>query len=111
IGSSAQQVDGDLISASRVSIPLNALSGNVAGVNIVNRSSNLGGSTRITMRGVTSLTQENSPLIVIDGIPMNNSNFNTTTAQRGAGGRDYGDMAYDINPDDIESINVLKGEI
>ncbi|MET3730859.1 SusC/RagA family TonB-linked outer membrane protein [Moheibacter stercoris] len=109
LGYSAQKVDGDMLSASRVSNPLNALSGNVAGVNIVNPSSNLGGSTRITMRGVTSLTQENRPLIVIDGIPMNNSNFNTTTAQRGAGGRDYGDMAYDINPDDIESINVLKG--
>lgn len=109
LGYSAQKVDGDLLSASRVSNPLDALSGNVAGVNIVNPSSNLGGSTRITMRGVTSLTQENRPLIVIDGIPMNNSNFNTTTAQRGAGGRDYGDMAYDINPDDIESINVLKG--
>lgn len=109
LGYSAQKVDGDLLTASRVSNPLDALSGNVAGVQITTPSSNLGGSTRILLRGVTSLTGENRPLIVVDGVPMNNSNYNTTTAQRGAGGRDYGDMAYDINPDDIESINVLKG--
>ncbi len=109
IGYSAQQVDGDMLTAARVSNPLNALSGNVAGVQITTPSSNLGGSTRITLRGVTSLTQENRPLIVVDGVPMSNQNYNTTTAQRGAGGRDYGDMAYDMNPDDIESINVLKG--
>lgn len=109
LGYSAQSVDGDMLTAARVSNPLNALSGNVAGVQITTPSSNLGGSTRITLRGITSLTQENRPLIVIDGIPMNNANYNTTTAQRGAGGRDYGDMAYDVNPDDIESINVLKG--
>ena len=109
IGYSSQTVDGDMLSASRVSNPLNALSGNVAGVQITTPSSNLGGSTRVILRGITSLTGENRPLIVVDGIPMNNSNYNTTTAQRGAGGRDYGDMAYDINPDDIESLNVLKG--
>lgn len=109
IGYSAQQVDGDMLTASRVSNPLNALSGNVAGVQITTPSSNLGGSTRIILRGITSLTGENRPLIVIDGVPMSNANYNTTTAQRGAGGRDYGDMAYDVNPDDIESINVLKG--
>lgn len=109
LGYSAQTVDGDMLTASRVSNPLNALSGNVAGVQITTPSSNLGGSTRVLLRGVTSLTGENRPLIVVDGVPMSNSNYNTTTAQRGAGGRDYGDMAYDVNPDDIESINVLKG--
>src|SRR5690625_1832715 len=109
LGYSSQEVDGDILAASRVSNPLNALSGNVAGVQITSPSSNLGGSTRLTIRGVTSLTGENRPLIVVDGVPMNNSNFNDTNTQRGAGGRDYGDMAFDINPDDIESINVLKG--
>lgn len=109
LGYSAQKVDGDLLAASRNSNALNALAGNVAGVQIKNPSSNLGGSTRMTMRGISSLTGENRPLIVIDGIPMNNSNFNTTAAQRGAVGRDYGDMGADINPDDIQSINVLKG--
>lgn len=109
LGYSSQKVDGDLLAASRNSNALNALSGNVAGVQIKNPSSNLGGSTRMTMRGISSLTGENRPLIVIDGIPMNNSNFNTTAAQRGSVGRDYGDMGADINPDDIQSINVLKG--
>src|SRR5690606_14791329 len=69
----------------------------------------LGGSTRIVLRGIGSLTGENRPLIVVDGVPMDNSNYNSTNAQRGAGGRDYGDAAFDINPDDIESVNVLKG--
>lgn len=109
LGYAAQKVDGETLTASRVSNPLNALSGNVAGVQITTPSSNLGGSTRITSRGVTSLTGENRPLIVVDGMPMNNSNFNDNNTQRGAGGRDFGDTAFDINPDDIESINVLKG--
>lgn len=109
LGYSAQKVSGADLSSSRVSNPLNALSGNVAGAQITNPSSNLGGSTRILLRGVTSLTGENRPLIVIDGTPMSNQNYNTSDAQRGAGGRDFGDMAFDINPDDIEDINVLKG--
>ncbi|MFV0220548.1 SusC/RagA family TonB-linked outer membrane protein [Empedobacter falsenii] len=109
LGYSAQEVKGDVLSASRGSNPLNALSGNVAGLTISNNSGNLGGSTRMVLRGIRSVTGENRPLIVIDGVPMNNSNYNSTDAQRGAGGRDYGDSAFDINPDDVESVNVLKG--
>lgn len=109
LGYSVQSVSGDDLSESRVSNPLNALSGNVAGVQISNPSANLGGSTRILLRGVTSLTGENRPLIVIDGTPMSNQNYNSTSAQRGSGGRDFGDMAFDLNPDDIEDISVLKG--
>src|SRR5690606_30317360 len=80
LGYSAQKIDGDMLTAARVSNPLNALSGNVAGVQITTPSSNLGGSTRILLRGVTSLTGENRPLVVIDGVPMSNANYNTTTA-------------------------------
>ncbi len=109
LGYSTQEVGGDELSSSRVTNPLNALSGNVAGVTISTPSSSLGGSTRILMRGVTSLTGENRPLIVVDGIPLANNNVNSQNTQRGAGGRDYGDTAFDINPDDIASVSVLKG--
>ncbi|HBT70863.1 MAG TPA: SusC/RagA family TonB-linked outer membrane protein, partial [Lysinibacillus sp.] len=83
-------------------------SGNVAGVQVTAPSS-MGGSTRITMRGVSSIIGENRPLIIVDGVPLDNSNVNDTNTQRGAGGRDYGDASFDINPDDVESVTVLKG--
>ncbi|MGV0833470.1 SusC/RagA family TonB-linked outer membrane protein [Empedobacter brevis] len=109
LGYASQEVKGDLLTNSRSSNPLTALSGNVAGAQISTPSGNIGGSARITLRGVSSITGENRPLIVIDGVPMDNSNYNTTNTQRGAGGRDYGDASFDINPDDIESMSVLKG--
>lgn len=108
LGYASQEVKGDVIQAGRGSNALQSLSGNVAGAQITAPSS-LGGSTRITLRGIGSITGENRPLIVIDGIPLANNNVNDTNTQRGGGGRDYGDGAFDINPDDVESINVLKG--
>lgn len=108
LGYASQEVKGDVIQAGRGSNALQSLSGNVAGAQITAPSS-LGGSTRITLRGIGSITGENRPLIVIDGIPLANNNVNDSNTQRGAGGRDYGDGAFDINPDDVESINVLKG--
>lgn len=109
LGYSVQEVDGDLLNASKSGNALNSLSGNVAGVQISTPSSNLGGSTRILLRGASSVTGENRPLIVVDGVPMSNDNFNSTNTQRGAGGRDYGDMVFDIDPNNIESVSVLKG--
>lgn len=109
LGYASQEVTGETLTAGRGGNALASLSGNVAGATISSPSSSLGGSTRIILRGVGSLTGENKPLIVIDGVPMDNSNYNSTNTERGAGGRDYGDAAFDINPDDIESINVLKG--
>ncbi len=109
LGYASQEVKGDILTAARGDNALQSLSGNVAGAVISAPSSSLGGSTRIVLRGIGSLTGENRPLIVIDGIPLDNSNYNTIDGQRGAGGRDYGDAGFDINPDDIESINVLKG--
>src|SRR5690606_19000454 len=70
---------------------------------------NLGGSQRILIRGVNSVTGDNQPLFVIDGVPMDNSNFNTTNVQRGGGGVDWGSAINDINPNNIESMTVLKG--
>ncbi|MDR2283499.1 MAG: SusC/RagA family TonB-linked outer membrane protein [Sphingobacterium sp.] len=109
LGYATQEVKGDQLAAARGGNALQSLSGNVAGAVIQAPSSSLGGSTRIVLRGIGSLTGENRPLIVVDGIPMDNSNFNSTSTQRGGGGRDYGDAAFDINPDDVESVNVLKG--
>jgi TonB-linked SusC/RagA family outer membrane protein len=108
LGYASQEIKGDLISDAGQTNAVSALSGNVAGVQVTAPSS-MGGSTRITMRGISSVTGENRPLIVIDGIPLDNSNVNSIDTQRGAGGRDYGDATFDINPDDIESVTVLKG--
>lgn len=109
LGYASQQIDGEELTRSRNSNALNSLSGQVAGVQITNNSGQLGGSTRIVLRGVGSITQGNKPLIVVDGIPLDNSNYNSNSAQTGSGGYDFGDTGFDINPDDIASMNVLKG--
>ena len=108
LGYASQEVDGEAITKSRDANFLNTLQGKVAGVQITG-SSNLGGSSRILLRGAGSIGGQNQPLFVVDGVPMDNSNFTTTDQARGAGGYDYGNAIQDINPDDIESVNVLKG--
>ena len=85
IGYAAQEVAGETISDAGQNNALSALSGNVAGVTVTSPSS-MGGSTRITMRGVSSIIGENRPLIIVDGVPLDNSNINDTNTQRGAGG-------------------------
>jgi len=109
LGYSSQEVTGSQLTEANNGNALAAISGKVAGVQITNASGSLGGSTRILLRGPGSATQNNRPLIIIDGIPLDNQNFNTTDTQSGNGGRDYGDAGFDINPEDIESMNVLKG--
>lgn len=108
LGYSSQEVKGEDLSSAGKNNAVNALSGNVAGLQVTAPSS-MGGSSRIVLRGVKSVVGNNQPLIVIDGIPLDNSNFADINMQRGAGGRDYGDGSADINPDDIESVTVLKG--
>lgn len=108
LGYSSQEVKGDNLSSAGQTNAVNALSGNVAGLQVTAPSS-MGGSNRIVLRGIKSVTGNNQPLIVIDGVPLDNSNFADANMQRGAGGRDYGDTSADINPDDIESVTVLKG--
>ncbi|PKG44030.1 SusC/RagA family TonB-linked outer membrane protein [Psychroflexus sp. MES1-P1E] len=109
LGYSTQQVAGEDLTVTRSSNAINSLSGRVAGVQISNSSANLGGSTRILIRGIGSVTQENRPLYVIDGVPLANDNFNPGGTSTGGGGRDFGDTGSDINPDDIENMQVLKG--
>ena len=104
----AQLVTGDDVSRTRTTNVGSNLSGKVAGLEI-RQSNSLGGSTNIVIRGAKSLTGNNQALFVIDGVPFDNSNVNTQNQGSGRGGYDYGNAAADLNPDDIESITVLKG--
>ncbi|MEO6327563.1 MAG: SusC/RagA family TonB-linked outer membrane protein [Ginsengibacter sp.] len=108
IGYSQQKVDGAVLTLARETNVLNSLKGRVAGVHINQSSAGPGGSSYIVIRGNSSLGGNNQPLVVVDGIPINNDNLRQASlVTRGA--RDYGDGIKDINPDDIESVSVLKG--
>ncbi|MGI4898201.1 MAG: SusC/RagA family TonB-linked outer membrane protein [Janthinobacterium lividum] len=117
----AQQVNAEEITKTRSSNFLSSLSGKVAGLDI-RQNNTMGGSTNVVIRGYKSLTGNNQALYVIDGVPVANisgstgtsgnsgsGNSNSGAQAAGRAGYDYGNPASDINPDDIESINVLKG--
>jgi TonB-linked SusC/RagA family outer membrane protein len=91
----------------RATSTLGALAGKSSGVVIQNQSGNIGGSQRILIRGISTLGGNQQPLFVIDGVPISNSQ--TATGSRISGGFDFGNRAQDINPDDIETISILKG--
>lgn len=102
-----QQVNGDQLTQARDANIVNQLSGKIAGVNVISSSGNVGASSRIVIRGNTSITGNNQPLFVVNGIPMDNSSVGAGNSQYG--GVDFGNAIQDINPDDIESVTVLKG--
>ena len=108
IGYSAQKIDGSVLTQARETNVLNSLKGRVAGVNINGSSGGPAGSVYISIRGNSSLAGNDQPLFVVDGLPINNENLRKA-ASYATGDRDYGDGLKDINPDDIESITVLKG--
>ena len=108
LGYASQEVKGDQVNTAKESNFINSLSGKVSGVEI-KRNNNLGSSSNIVIRGFKSLTGNNQALFVVDGVPIDNSNTTSTGTAQGGGGYDYGNAASDINPDDIESINILKG--
>lgn len=108
LGYATQEVDGETLSAVPVQNFADALSGEVAGLDI-NQSSTMGGSTNIIIRGYSSLYGNNQALVVIDGTPINNGIYNMAGQASGGGGYDYGNAASDINPNDVESVNVLRG--
>nr|WP_321485216.1 SusC/RagA family TonB-linked outer membrane protein [uncultured Draconibacterium sp.] len=106
IGYSTTEVKGeDMIEARDPNLG-NALSGKISGVSVAGNATGMGGSSRVIIRGNASLTGNNQPLYVIDGIPFDNTNFSSAGRW---GGMDMGDGLNNINPDDIESIQVLKG--
>lgn len=108
LGYSTQEIEGKMMQTVQTDNMLNSLSGKVSGVQI-KKTTNMGGSTNIVMRGSKSLTGDNQVLFVVDGVPINNNVGNTSSQKQAGLGYDYGNAASDINPDDIESLNVLKG--
>ncbi|HEV2150166.1 MAG TPA: SusC/RagA family TonB-linked outer membrane protein [Longimicrobiaceae bacterium] len=106
VSTSVQQIEGDELNRARDPNLVTALSGKVSGVQITN-SNTAGGSARIVIRGASSLTGNNQPLFVVDGIPV--SNVSSQSGTRGYNALDYGNAIQDINPADIASISVLKG--
>ncbi|MGN6215120.1 SusC/RagA family TonB-linked outer membrane protein [Parafilimonas sp.] len=111
LGYSATIVKPDELTVNRTSNPMNALQGKVAGVNISSLGTGPGGTSKIRIRGQSAITGGGNPLIVINGVPIDNSNFNGNTVGVNGGGvyADGGDGLGSINPDDIESMTVLKG--
>tara|TARA_R110002049_G_scaffold28018_5_gene96679 strand:- start:36552 stop:39695 length:3144 start_codon:yes stop_codon:yes gene_type:complete len=106
LGYSAQEIVGESLTEAREVNVANSLKGKVAGVFVSSGSGGAGGSTFVQIRGSSSLSGNNQPLYVVDGIPISNDNLNQTNI---FAGRDFGDGIKDINPDDIATISVLKG--
>ena len=108
LGYSVQEVDGDKFTEARETNVINSLSGRVAGVQITNSSSGIGGSSRVTIRGESSLNiNANQPLFVVNGVPISNNIVGSSGSSNQE--VDYGNAAGEINPDDIETMTVLKG--
>lgn len=104
LGYSVQNVNADEVVQARETNVVNALNGKVAGVFINSSSGSPGASSNIRIRGATSINRSNSPLFVIDGVPIDNDETGN-----GVAGVDQSNRAIDLNPNDIESITVLKG--
>jgi ferric enterobactin receptor len=115
LGYSAQDVKGEEIAQTQRDNWINALAGRVAGANITPTSGTPGASTSIVLRGAVSLGGNNQPLFVVDGVPYDNQTMNQENLASGnsvaLGNRnsDYTNRAADINPEDIESVTILKG--
>ncbi|HEY4154502.1 MAG TPA: SusC/RagA family TonB-linked outer membrane protein [Puia sp.] len=109
LGYSVTTVAGSTLTEAREVNFVNNLEGKVAGVNVSNVATGPGGSANVVIRGISDITGSNQPLYVIDGIPMQNSTYRQTDVGGGYGGADGGDGTININPDDIETITVLKG--
>ncbi|MEZ4826563.1 MAG: TonB-dependent receptor plug domain-containing protein [Bacteroidia bacterium] len=106
LGYSVQDVKGDELTKARDGNVVNTLSGKIAGVQITSSSGNVGSSSRVVIRGNASISGNNQPLFVVNGIPIDNGTYH---GDDGYGSVDYGNAAMDINPEDIESVSVLKG--
>ena len=107
LGFSATAVKGDEIAAARTNDIMSSLAGKVAGVQISSSSSDPGSSKSVIVRGISSLGSTNQPLYVIDGVPLNNSTVSTDRDLNR--GYDFGNGASAVNPDDVESMTILKG--
>jgi TonB-linked SusC/RagA family outer membrane protein len=114
LGTAQQQVTSAELNTSRSLNFVDQLQGKVAGVNIT-EAGTTGGSTKITIRGANSINGNNQPLFVVDGVPVSSDNRGSSPVAgrlsdpNGASGIDYGSVTNDINPENIETISVLKG--
>lgn len=106
LGYAVQELKSDELNKTGDPSVTSALQGKVAGLSMNTSSTGLGGSTKITIRGNSSLSDNNQPLWIVDGVPFSD---NSTSDASFYGGVDRGGASLDINPDDIESISVLKG--
>jgi len=111
LGYAATNVKPEDVTVNRTANLMNSLQGKVAGVNISSLGTGPGGTSKIRIRGQSSISGQNNPLIVINGVPIDNTNFNDNTINVKGGGvyADGGDAFSSINPDDIESMTILKG--
>ncbi len=123
IGYAVQDLKGEELAKAKEPNIVNSLTGKIAGVQVTNTSGAVGASSRVIIRGVGSLGGNNQPLFVVDGIPISNTDFGagdglggsgrianaTTNLNNKTNGTNRGNGASDINPDDVESISVLKG--
>ena len=106
LGYEVGEVKGEDLTKAKETNVASSLAGRVAGLVVQGTAGGPAGSTRVMLRGTTEMTGNNQPLYVIDGVPMDNTNFGAAGT---AGGYDLGDGISAINPDDIESMSVLKG--
>lgn len=107
LGFAASSVKGDAIASKRTNDIMSSLSGKIAGVQISSTSSDPGASNSVIIRGVSSLSGNNQPLYVVDGVPLNNSSVSSDDPLNAS--YDFGNGANAVNPDDVESMTILKG--
>ena len=112
LGYAVQDVKSDELTQGANTSLSGALQGKVSGIDIASSSGMPGASSKIMIRGARSFTGDNSPLYVIDGMPIaSTADVNTDTMNNGSvSGADYANRAVDLDPNDIESINILKGQ-
>lgn len=106
LGYGLEEIKGSSLEKAKETNVINSMAGRVAGLVVSQTASGPSGSTRVMLRGATEMTGNNQPLYVIDGVPLDNTNYGSAGTN---GGYDLGDGVSSINPDDIESMSVLKG--
>ncbi|GET27329.1 SusC/RagA family TonB-linked outer membrane protein [Prolixibacter sp. NT017] len=106
LGYNVAEVNGDAFTKAKETNVINSMAGRVPGLIVSQTAGGPSGSTRVLLRGSTEMTGNNQPLYVIDGVPLDNTNYGSAGT---SGGFDLGDGISGINPDDIENISVLKG--
>ena len=106
LGYALSEVKGEELQKAKETNVINSLAGKVAGLIVQNTAGGASGSTRVLLRGNTEMTGDNQPLYVVDGVPLDNTNFGSAGEN---GGYDLGDGISAINPDDIENMTILKG--